>query len=116
MKLIHTLTLALLAALCTPNLYAQNTKVVSPQALQAKGHEHSADLTPGVVKKIDRANLKVTLQHGDITNLGMPAMTMVFRIQDKSALNRLKVGDKVRFRAEETDGALLVTRIEKDAP
>ena len=116
MKLIHTLTLALLAALCTPNLYAQTTKSASPPAAQAKGNEPSAALTPGIVKKIDLANQRITLQHGDIKNLGMPAMTMVFRVKDRSVLSTLKVGDKVRFHAEESDGALLLTRIEKDAP
>ncbi len=116
MKLLPTLTLILAAALCTANLHAQATKPASPQPAQTKGNDTSAALTPGVVKKIDLANLRVTLQHGDIKNLGMPAMTMVFRVKDPAVLAPLKVGDKVHFHAEEADGALLLTRVAKDAP
>ncbi len=38
-------------------------------------------------------------------------MTMVFRVTDPALLGHLKVGDKVRFRAEQVNGALTVTEI-----
>ncbi len=116
MKLPHPLAFALLAALCTPALNAQSTKPAPPQTAPAKSPELSAALTPGVVKKIDLAKRRVTLQHGDIKNLGMPAMTMEFRVKDPSLLSNLKLGDKLHFHAEEADGALLLTRVQKDAP
>lgn len=72
----------------------------------------AAPMTEGEVRKIDLENHKVTLKHGEITNLGMPGMTMVFQVQDPSALASLKAGDKVRFTADRKNGALVVTHIE----
>lgn len=66
----------------------------------------------GEVRKIDPAAGKITLRHADITNLDMPAMTMVFRIKDPALLQKLKPGDKVRFTADNADGALTVMSIE----
>jgi Cu/Ag efflux protein CusF len=64
------------------------------------------------VRKIDTENKKLTLKHGEIANLGMPAMTMVFRVKDPAMLDKLKTGDKVKFKAEQIDGAIVVTAIE----
>lgn len=66
-------------------------------------------MSEGVVRKIDAANGKLTLKHGPIANLDMPAMTMVFQVQPATLLNTVKVGDKVRFRAEFSNGAYIVT-------
>lgn len=69
----------------------------------------------GEVRKIDKAQGKVTLKHGPIRNLDMPPMTMVFRVLDGKLLDGLKEGDKVRFTAEQLSGALTVTAIEAAA-
>jgi uncharacterized cupredoxin-like copper-binding protein/Cu/Ag efflux protein CusF len=69
--------------------------------------------TEGVVRKIDRANGKVTLRHGAIENLGMPPMTMVFRATDPAMLDALEAGDQVRFEASLDGGVYTVTRIEQ---
>ena len=58
------------------------------------------------MRKIDAAAGRVTLKHGAIKNLDMPAMTMVSVVKDKGALDRLKVGDKVRFKASDEGGKL----------
>jgi Cu/Ag efflux protein CusF len=63
------------------------------------------------VRKIDKEAQKVTLRHGPIPNLDMPAMTMVFRVADPTVLDRLTVGGKVRFRAEKVDGQYTVTEL-----
>ena len=60
----------------------------------------------------DKEAKQVTIRHGPIANLDMPAMTMVFQVQDPAVLDRLKPGDKVRFQAEKLEGAYVVTRIE----
>lgn len=65
------------------------------------------------VRRIDRDNRKVTLRHGEIPNLGMPGMTMVFQVVQPAALDGLQVGDKVRFRAAERDGTYLATELER---
>lgn len=71
----------------------------------------AADMTDAEVRKVDVEGGKVTLKHGDIKNLDMPAMTMVFVVRDKSVLARLSAGDKVKFRATNDAGKLTVTEI-----
>jgi Cu(I)/Ag(I) efflux system periplasmic protein CusF len=67
----------------------------------------------GEVRKIDKAQSKITLKHGEIKNLEMPPMTMVFRIKEPKLLEALTVGDKVKFAAEKIDGNYVVTQITK---
>ena len=66
----------------------------------------------GVVRKIDAANGKITLKHGPLANLDMPPMTMVFRVQPPELMSAVKVGDKVKFRAEDINGTFTVTAIQ----
>lgn len=70
-------------------------------------------LTEGEVRKVDREAGKVTLKHGEIKNLEMPPMTMVFRVHDPKLLEPLSPGDQVGFQAEKVDGQFTVTAIEK---
>ena len=72
----------------------------------------SVPLTDGEVRKIDKSAGKVTIKHGAITNLDMPAMTMVFRVKDPAILDQLKEGEKVKFAADKIDGALTVTQVQ----
>lgn len=65
------------------------------------------------VRRIDTAAGKVSLRHGEIKNLDMPPMTMVFQVQDPTQLQALNVGDKVRFTADQVLGAYTVLQIEK---
>lgn len=69
-------------------------------------------MTDGVVRRIDTSSGKITLRHGPIANLDMPGMTMVFRVQSADMLNKVKVGDAVKFHAEQIQGALTVTSIQ----
>ena len=72
-----------------------------------------AELSEGEITRWDPRTLRLTLKHGEIKNLEMPPMTMVFRVADASVVGDLKPGDKVRFRAEKISGAYHVQRIEK---
>lgn len=67
----------------------------------------------GEVKKIDIEAGKVTLKHGEIKNLDMPAMQMAFRVADPAWLTTLQVGDKVKFSADKVNGQFTVTTLEK---
>ena len=69
-------------------------------------------LTEGEVRKVDATAGKVTLKHGEIANLDMPPMTMVFTVRDKALLANLKPGDKVSFTAEKEDGLYVVTTLQ----
>ena len=67
----------------------------------------------GEVRKVDKAQQKITLKHGAIKNIDMPAMTMVFRVKDAKMLDALAEGDKVKFSAEKINGQFTVTSISK---
>lgn len=71
-----------------------------------------AAMTEGEIKKVDKDAKKLTIKHGELKNLGMPGMTMVFKVQDAAMLDKVKQGDQVRFTADKVDGALTVTSIE----
>jgi Cu/Ag efflux protein CusF len=70
------------------------------------------DLSEGEITRWDPRTLKVTLRHGELKNLGMPPMTMVFRVKDASVLAPFQVGDKIRFRAERQAAGYFITHIE----
>ena len=55
---------------------------------------------------------KVTVSHGPLTNLNMPAMTMVFRVKDAAWLDQMQVGAKIRFVADAINGALTIVQLE----
>ena len=82
------------------------------QASQPTGTASNAAMADGEVRKIDLDSKKLTLRHGEIKNLDMPGMTMVFHVKDPAMLGKVKIGDKVRFTAEKLDGAFTVTSIE----
>lgn len=73
-----------------------------------------SDMAQGEVRRIDKENKKITLRHGEIKNLNMPPMSMVFQVRDPALLDKVLIGDKVRFRAVEEDGTLVITEMEKD--
>jgi Cu/Ag efflux protein CusF len=72
----------------------------------------AAELTQAEVRRIDAANKKITLKHGEIKSLSMPAMTMVFQVRDPALLDKVKVGDQVRIAVERANGALVVTQLQ----
>jgi Cu/Ag efflux protein CusF len=88
------------------------TQPAAPAA--PSGATQNAALTEGEVRRINKEQKKITLRHGEIKPLEMPPMTMVFNVRDPALLDRVQVGDKVRFAAEKApDGAFFVTVIEK---
>ncbi|MBI1988457.1 MAG: copper-binding protein [Betaproteobacteria bacterium] len=72
----------------------------------------SAQLADGEVRKVDKETGKVTIKHGPLVNLDMPAMTMVFRVKDPAMLDQLKAGDKINFEAAKVGGAYTVMKFE----
>ena len=72
----------------------------------------AAAMTDGEIRKVDIEYKKITIKHGEIKNLDMPGMTMVFGVKDPALLDKIKVGDKVKFSAEKAGGAIVVTDIQ----
>ena len=72
----------------------------------------TANMTDAEVRKVDKGAKKITLKHAEIKNLEMPAMTMVFQVKDSALLDKVKAGDKVKFKAEKMPSGIVVTEIE----
>jgi Cu(I)/Ag(I) efflux system periplasmic protein CusF len=73
----------------------------------------AAEMSDGVVRSVDKAAGKITIKHGEIRNIGMGPMTMVFGVKSPALLDKVAAGDKVKFRVEEARGDYVVTVIEK---
>jgi Cu(I)/Ag(I) efflux system membrane protein CusA/SilA len=85
---------------------------VMPKQASTPATAAATVMTDAVVEGVDKPRGIVTLKHGDIVNMGMPAMTMAFNVADKKMLDNVKTGDRVRFHVETVQGAPTVTRIE----
>jgi Cu/Ag efflux protein CusF len=75
-------------------------------------HHKPDALSDGEIRKVDKDAKKITMKHGPIQNLDMPAMTMVFQVKDPAMLEQVKPGDKVKFEAQKLGGAFTVMKIE----
>ena len=109
-KFVVSTALAVLAAtLSAPALAAgehDGHAMPMPQA------DVKATLTDAVVKKVDKSAGLVTLSHGPLENLGMPGMTMAFKMKDSAWAGKLKAGDKIRFMAELVGDTFTMVRYE----
>lgn len=124
--LLAAAALAATPALAQMHSHGSDAKSAAPG--QAQSHMHGsgakdamsghampmggAMMSDAEVRKIDKDAGKITLKHGPIKSLDMPPMTMVFHVKDRAMLDKVKVGEKVRFAVEDKGGALTVTAIE----
>ncbi|WP_255481771.1 copper-binding protein [Ramlibacter pinisoli] len=89
---------------------ASNSMPMQPSA-SASASRSVMPLVDGEVRKVDMGKGLIVLKHGDIPNLGMPAMTMGFDVADRQMLKAVKAGDKVQFQAEMVGGKAIVTEL-----
>jgi Cu(I)/Ag(I) efflux system protein CusF len=82
-----------------------------PMSAMPAAKPMAVEPTDGEVRKLDKEGRKITLKHGEIKNLGMPPMAMQFDVKDRALIDKLKVGDKVRFKAMYEGGKYIVTEI-----
>ena len=112
----HIIAITALATVLVPGIAAASgdhgghKAAVQPVVTAQAGATPRAD---GEVRKIDKEQNKITLKHGEIKNLDMPPMTMVFRVKEAALLDQVKEGDKIRFTADRVGGQFTVTSIEK---
>lgn len=71
----------------------------------------AAEYTKGEVTKVDTKQKKITIKHEELTNLDMPAMTMVFVVADDAMLDEVSEGQAIEFVAERVNGRITVTEI-----
>lgn len=121
MKKLIAVSVALASVLATPAFAGNDMAGMDmngmdmsskPSAMKA-APAHA--LTDAEVRKVDPATGMITLKHGALDNVGMPAMTMAFKAKDAAMVRQVKEGDKVRVRVEEVGGTMTIVRLEKRA-
>ena len=105
---------ALLVMLATgASAWAQHAGTSMDKPAAAKGASSANEnVAEGVVRTVDKAARKITIKHGEIKNLDMMPMTMVFHVNNPALLDKVKAGDSIRFTAEEIKGTLVVQTLE----
>ena len=111
MKTLITASLIAFASLGTVSVQAAGDHAGHAMAAPATASAEM-QMVVGQDKKVDKAAGKVTLSHGPLTNLNMPAMTMVFKVSNAAWLDQMKSGDKIRFMADTVNGAITVVHFE----
>ncbi|MFT7773980.1 copper-binding protein [Roseateles sp.] len=117
MNTIKTLTLAAVAAITTTFAGTALAQAMDHGKMHGAGTSASAaaEMTDGEIRKVDKDNKKLTIKHGDIRSLDMPGMTMVFQVKDPAMVERVKVGDKIRFKVEKGASGFVVTELQPAA-
>jgi Cu/Ag efflux protein CusF len=102
----------LAAAFATVAAHAQQAQQKDKAGTSGATAQAGSEMAEGEVRRVDKDAKKITLRHGPLANLDMPAMTMVFQVKDAAMLDQVKVGDKVKFTAEKVGGAFTITKLE----
>jgi len=110
-RLVQCLLGAVLAT-AAASTFAQQPRMSPEQLAMNHVPAETPSWVEGEVRRIDADTRKLTLRHGEIRNLDMPGMTMVFRVLDGVALDNVKVGDKVRFTAMSDNGQVVLTQLQ----
>ncbi|NLC37028.1 MAG: hypothetical protein GX772_11415 [Alcaligenaceae bacterium] len=66
----------------------------------------------GEIRRIDAEAGKITIKHGAIAALELPAITLVYQIE-QALLSDLKPGDKITFVARRVNGQYVVVEISR---
>lgn len=88
------------------------TTLIATLVTSAAFAQAALPVSEAEVRKVDKDAGKITLKHGEIKNLDMPPMSMVFQVKDKALLDKVKTGDKISFTADKVNGAYTVMSIE----
>ena len=81
---------------------------------QARETKPAGARASGVIREIDRANSRVKLDHGPIPSIGMPGMTMTFKVKNPALLDQLKQGDPVNFEIEQSGLSWIITNLNRE--
>jgi Cu/Ag efflux protein CusF len=111
-KLISLMVFAIASAASFGVIAQATTEAAKMGGMKMEGPATATAMTDGEVRKVDKEAKKITIKHGEIKNLEMPGMTMVFQVRDPAVLDTVKAGDKVQFHAEKAGGAIVITEIQ----
>ncbi|HEX7687141.1 MAG TPA: copper-binding protein [Burkholderiaceae bacterium] len=66
----------------------------------------------GEVKKVDKPAGRITLKHAEIKLYDMPPLTGAYKVQDPSMLDKVQVGDHVKFTLDRVNSVYTITKID----
>jgi Cu(I)/Ag(I) efflux system protein CusF len=82
------------------------------QASDSAAPAQPAAILAGEVTAIDPASGKITIKHGPIPSLQIAEGTTEFPMGDLASARKLKVGDKVRFKARKSEAGVALTEMQ----
>ena len=85
--------------------------LLSALVLAVAAPASAAEFTKGQVTKVDAKQKKVTVKHEELTNLDMPAMTMVFNVADEAMLEKVAEGSNIEFVADRLRGKMTIIEL-----
>jgi Cu(I)/Ag(I) efflux system periplasmic protein CusF len=109
MKAVSLFAIALIAL---PASVLAQIKPVAPAVPSGASAPKAVPMADGEIRRINKAAGTMTLRHGPIPNLNMPAMTMDYKVANPKFLDAFRPGDKVRFTADRIGDDYTVTRLE----
>ena len=83
-----------------------DTKMDKKKASKSTAHSGT-----GVVKSVGTATGSITFAHEPIKSLNWPAMTMAFKVRDKSLLDKGRQGNRVQFALVQSGEDYVMTSI-----
>jgi Cu/Ag efflux protein CusF len=92
---------------------AVHTPSDNARAVKVSDQAQARPWAEAEVRRVDVRGQKLSLRHGEIQNLDMPPMTMVFHVTDPAWLEQVKPGDKIRFQADKVNGNYTVMALER---
>ena len=110
---LHVLALGLVLATADARAQASRDAPAAPKTSARAGQASALPLASATVERVLRESGEIVLDHGDLPNLAMPAMTMAFDVGNKKMLDAVKPGDKVRFQAEIVKGRPTIVHLER---
>jgi Cu(I)/Ag(I) efflux system protein CusF len=68
----------------------------------------------GVIEEVDQEASTIQINHEEIKGY-MPAMSMPYKVKDKSLLEKIKPGDKVNFTMEDSSAGIFIIDLKKQS-
>ncbi len=96
-RILRRLLLCILVLFAPSSLPAQNAYTV---------------MAVGDVKAVDREAGTITLDHGPPLNLNIGPSVRLFQVADRAFLDGVKIGDAMRFIADNVAGRLTIVEVE----
>lgn len=105
-----TAAAAFVLAACSPPAETPNADMGD---MAAPSEVAGAITGTGTVTAIDAAAGTISLDHGPITAIQWPAMSMQFQAEDRTILQGIAVGDQVSFELKSASESSVVTSVAK---